>query len=84
MGVGPAYELEVSPRKPKAGLHGPPASIDDADERAKAESEALDELLPVPGAAQLSDALTRRHADVLRHAFIIVLAFALYLAHTLF
>ena len=42
------------------------------------------DLPPVPGAAQLPDPLTRRRTDVLCHAFIIGLAFALYLVHTLF
>jgi hypothetical protein len=41
-------------------------------------------LPPLPGAAQFPDPLTRRRTDVLCHAFIIGLAFALYLAHTLF
>ena len=41
-------------------------------------------LSPIPGSAQLPDSLARRLTDVLRHAFIIWLAFALYLAHTLF
>ncbi len=41
------------------------------------------DLPPVPGAAQLSDALARCRTDVLCHAFMIGLAFALYLAHTL-
>jgi hypothetical protein len=41
-------------------------------------------LSPVPGAAQLPDPLTRRRTDVLCHASMIGLAFALYLAHTLF
>jgi len=40
-------------------------------------------LPPVPGAAQFPDSLPRRRTDVLCHAFIIGLAFALYLAHTL-
>jgi TPR repeat protein len=42
------------------------------------------DLPPVPGAAQLPDPLTRRRTDVLCHASMIGLAFALYLAHTLF
>lgn len=42
------------------------------------------DLSPAFGAAQLSDALARRHTEVFCHAFIIGLAFALYLAHTLF
>ena len=42
------------------------------------------DLPPVSGAAQLSDALTRCRTDVLCHASMIGLAFALYLAHTLF
>ena len=42
------------------------------------------DLSPIPGAAQLPDPLARRRTDVLCHAFIIGLAFALYLAHTLF
>ena len=41
------------------------------------------DLPPTPGAARFSDPLARRRTDVLRHAFIIELAFALYLAHTL-
>jgi len=40
-------------------------------------------LPPVPCAAQLSDPLARRRTDVLCHASMIGLAFALYLAHTL-
>ena len=40
-------------------------------------------LPPIPGAAQLPDPLTRRRADVLCHVFIIGLAHALYLVHTL-
>ena len=42
------------------------------------------DLPPIPGAAQFPDPLTRRRTDVLCHAFIIGLAFALYLVHTLF
>jgi hypothetical protein len=42
------------------------------------------DLPPAFGPAQLSDALTRRRTDVFCHAFMIGLAFALYLAHTLF
>ena len=42
------------------------------------------DLSPVPGTAQLPNALARRSTDVLCHAFIIGLVFALYLAHTLF
>lgn len=41
------------------------------------------DLSPVPGTAQLPNALARRSTDVLCHAFIIGLVFALYLAHTL-
>jgi hypothetical protein len=41
-------------------------------------------LPPIPGAAQLPDSLPSRRTDVLCHAFIIGLAFALYLVHTLF
>jgi len=41
-------------------------------------------LSPVPGAAQLPDPLARRRTDVLCHPPMIGLAFALYLAHTLF
>ncbi len=41
-------------------------------------------LPPVPGAAQLPDPLTRRRTDVPCHASMIGLAFALYVAHTLF
>jgi len=41
-------------------------------------------LSPVPGAAQFPDSLPRRCADVLCHPSMIGLAFALYLAHTLF
>jgi hypothetical protein len=41
------------------------------------------DLPPTSGAAQLPDPLTRRRTDVLCHAFIIGLAFALYLAHPL-
>jgi hypothetical protein len=41
-------------------------------------------LSPVPGAAQLSDAFPRHRTEVLCHAFMIGLARALYLAHTLF
>ena len=40
-------------------------------------------LPPIPGAAQLPDPLARRRTDVLCHAFIIGLAFALYLVRTL-
>jgi hypothetical protein len=40
-------------------------------------------LPPIPGAAQLPDSLAGRRTDVLCHAFIIGLAFALYLVHTL-
>jgi len=40
-------------------------------------------LSPGPGAAQFPDPFTRGRTDVLCHAFIIGLAFALYLAHTL-
>ncbi len=42
------------------------------------------DLSPAFGPAQLSDALPRRRTDVLCHASMIGLAFALYLAHTLF
>ena len=42
------------------------------------------DLAPAFGPAQLSDAFTRRRTDVLCHASMIELAFALYLAHTLF
>jgi hypothetical protein len=42
------------------------------------------DLAPAFGPAQLSDALTRRRTDVLCHASMIELVFALYLAHTLF
>ena len=42
------------------------------------------DLPPALGPAQLSDALPRRRTDVLCHASMIGLAFALYLAHTLF
>ena len=41
------------------------------------------DLPPIPGAAQLPDSLACRRTDVLCHAFIIGLAFALYLVHTL-
>jgi len=41
-------------------------------------------LPPIPCAAQLPDPLAGRRTDVLRHPFIIGLAFTLYLAHTLF
>jgi len=41
-------------------------------------------LPPASGAAQFPDPLTRRRTDVLCHPFMIELAFALYLAHTLF
>ncbi len=41
------------------------------------------DLPPVPGAAQFPDALARRRTDVLCHAFMVVLADTLYLAHTL-
>jgi hypothetical protein len=42
------------------------------------------DLPPAPGAAQLPDSLARCRADVPCHASIMELAFALYLAHTLF
>jgi hypothetical protein len=42
------------------------------------------DLPPIPGAAQFPDPLARRRTDVLCHASMIGLAFALYLAHTLF
>jgi hypothetical protein len=42
------------------------------------------DLPPAFGPAQLSDALPRRRTDVLCHASVIGLAFALYLAHTPF
>jgi len=42
------------------------------------------DLPPTPGAAQFPDPLPRCRTDVLCHASIIGLAFALYLAHTLF
>jgi hypothetical protein len=42
------------------------------------------DLPPVPGAAQLPDSLARRRTDVPCHPSMIGLAFALYLAHTLF
>ena len=42
------------------------------------------DLPPAFGPAQLSDALPRCRTDVLCHASMIGLAFALYLAHTLF
>ena len=42
------------------------------------------DLSPAFGPAQLPDALARRRTDVLCHASMIGLAFALYLAHTLF
>ena len=42
------------------------------------------DLSPASGPAQLPDALPRRRTDVLCHASMIGLAFALYLAHTLF
>ncbi len=42
------------------------------------------DLPPAFGAAQLSDALAGRHADVLCHAFMVVLVDALYLVHPLF
>ena len=41
-------------------------------------------LSPVPGAAQLPDSLAGRRTDVLCHASMIGLAFALYLVRTLF
>ena len=41
------------------------------------------DLPPVPGAAQLPDPLARRRTDVLCHASMIGLAFALYLVRTL-
>ena len=41
------------------------------------------DLSPALRPAQLPDPLARRRTDVLCHAFIIGLAFALYLAHTL-
>ena len=41
------------------------------------------DLSPAFGPAQLSDALPGRRTDVLCHASMIGLAFALYLAHTL-
>ena len=42
------------------------------------------DLTPAFAPAQLSDALPGRRTDVLCHAFMIGLACALYLAHTLF
>jgi hypothetical protein len=42
------------------------------------------DLPPVPGAAQLPDPLAGRRTDVPCHPSMIGLAFALYLAHTLF
>ena len=42
------------------------------------------DLSPAFGAAQLSDALASSLADFLRHAFMVVLVDALYLAHPLF
>lgn len=41
-------------------------------------------LPPIPGVSQLPDPLTRRRTDVLFHAFIMELVFALYLVHPLF
>jgi hypothetical protein len=42
------------------------------------------DLAPTPGTAKFPDSLSGRRTDVLCHAFMIGLAFALYLAHTLF
>jgi len=42
------------------------------------------DLSPIPGAAQLSDALPRCRTNVLCHASMFGLVDALYLAHTLF